>query len=148
MRKKIVGIFICMLLIVATVIPVAGIIGAGNIKIGSTSPLSRFDTYIDEISPYKIYSSPLTITATGPSDLNYVKLFYRWSKDNISWSGMNEVTILEGFESGSQNTSLWNTHQTSPLPTHVFNGIMEQLIVALIHVLWMITIQEVTMLSM
>jgi hypothetical protein len=117
MKKKIVGIFICMLLIVATVIPVAGIIGARTIKIGSNSPLSRFDTYINEISPYNIYSSPLTITATGPSDLDFVKLFYRWSKDNISWSGINEVTIFEGFESGSQNTSLWNTHQTAP-PTN------------------------------
>jgi hypothetical protein len=111
MKKKIVGIFVCMLLIVATVIPVAGIIGAGNIKIGSNSPLSRFDTYIDEISPYNIYSSSLTITATGPSDLDSVNLFYRWSRDNISWSGINEVTIYEGFESGSQNTSLWNTYQ-------------------------------------
>jgi len=114
MKKKIVGIFVCMLLIIATVIPVAGILGPGKVKTRSPSPLMimRFDTYVDEISPYNIYSSPLTITATGPSDLDYVTLYYRWSEDNTSWSGINEVTIFEGFESGSQNTSLWNTFQT------------------------------------
>jgi len=85
MKKKIVGIFVCTLLIAATVIPAAGILGAGNIKIRSTSPLMSINTYVDNISPYKIQSSPLTITATGPSDLDYIILLYRWSKDNASW---------------------------------------------------------------
>jgi len=112
MKKKIVGIFVCMLLIVATVIPAAGILGAGNKKIRSASPLMAIDTSVDEISPYNIQSSPLTIYATGPSDLDYVVLFYRWSEDNTSWSGMDVFNVFEGFESGSQNTSLWNTYQT------------------------------------
>jgi len=111
MKKKIVGIFVCVLLIVAAVIPVAGLLGAGNIKIRSTPSPMAITTYIDEISPYNQHSSPLTITATGPSDLDYVELYYRWSKDNSSWEGISEYTIFEGFESGSQNTSLWNTHQ-------------------------------------
>ena len=112
MKKKIVGIFVCTLLIVATVIPAAGILGAGNRKIRSTSPLMAINTYVNTISPYNIQSSPLTIYATGPSDLDYVILFYRWSQDNTSWSGMNVFNIFEGFESGSQNTSLWNTYQS------------------------------------
>ena len=108
MKKKIVGIFVCSLLICATVIPVAG-----NIKIGSTSPLLPIDTSVDNISPYKVPSSPLKITATGPSDLDDVALFYRWSADNISWTGIQEFSIFEGFESGTQNTDLWNTYQSS-----------------------------------
>jgi hypothetical protein len=114
MKKKILGIFVCMLLIITTVIPAAGIIGAGNIKIKSTSPpiSMRVDTYVDEISPYNIHSSPLTITATGPSDLEYVSLYYRWSKNNMSWEGLTEITIFEGFTTGNQNTELWNTHQS------------------------------------
>ena len=106
MKKKIVGIFVCSLLICATVIPVAG-----NIKIGSTSPLMVINTSVNEISPYNIPSSPLTITATGPSDLDSVTLYYRWSTDNITWSGLQEFSIFDGFESGSQNTDLWNTYQ-------------------------------------
>ncbi len=107
MKKKIVGIIVCTLLIIATVIPVTG-----NIKKGSTSPLMAINTSVDPISPYNIQSSPLVITATGPSDLDSVTLYYRWSKDNISWEGYQEISIFEGFESGSQNTSLWNTYQT------------------------------------
>ena len=105
MKKKIIGFIVCTLLIVATVIPVAG-----NIKIGSPSPL--ISTSVDQIFPYNIPSSPLIITATGPSDIDDVTLHYRWSKDNITWTGLQEFSIFEGFESGSQNTSLWNIHQT------------------------------------
>ncbi len=111
MKKKILGIFVCMLLTFATIVPVAGIPGTGNIKIGPTSPFMAIDTSVDEISPYKIPSSPLKITATGPSDLDSVTLYYRWSEDNISWDGINEFVIYDGFESGNQNTSLWNTYQ-------------------------------------
>lgn len=106
MKKKILGIFVCTLLIVATVIPVAG-----NIISESISPLFAINTSVDEISPYNMPSSPLTITATGPSDLDSVALYYRWSADNISWDGLHEFSIFEGFESGTQNTSLWNTYQ-------------------------------------
>jgi hypothetical protein len=108
MKKKIIGTFVCMLLIIATVIPVAG-----NLKIKNTSSHMAINTYVDEISPYLISSTPLIITATGPSDLNSVSLFYRWSKDNASWTGIQQYSIFEGFETSGQNTSLWNTYQTS-----------------------------------
>ena len=108
MKKKKVGIIVCMLLIVATVIPVAG-----NIKIENASPQMLINTYVDEISPYLVSSSPFMITATGPSDLNSVTLYYRWSKDNSTWTGIQQYSIFEGFETIGQNTSLWNTHQTS-----------------------------------
>ena len=112
MNKKALGIIVCSLLIFATVIPVAG-----NIKMKSIPPIFAINTSVDKISPYIIGSSPLTITATGASDLNSVTLYYRWSMDNSTWSGIQEYSIFEGFESGSQNTSLWNIHQTDP-PTN------------------------------
>ncbi len=43
------------------------------------------NTSVDSISPYELSSSPLTINATGPSDLNNVTLWYRYSSDNSSW---------------------------------------------------------------
>lgn len=109
MKKKTLGIIVCMLLILATVTPVTGIIRDKN---KSTAPLMAINTYVDEIIPYDIYYIPLTITVSGPSDLDSVELHYRWSKDNSSWSGIQEYSIFEGFESGSHNTSLWNTFQT------------------------------------
>jgi hypothetical protein len=107
MKKKIVGIIVCTLLIIATVIPVAG-----NIKKESTSPLFAINTSVDKISPYNIASSPLIITATGPSDLDSVALYYRWSEDNVSWTGFQEYSIFEGFESATHNTSLWSVYQS------------------------------------
>jgi len=95
MKKKIVRIFVCTLLITATVIPVAG-----NIKIEPTSSLMLIETSVDKISTYKIQSSPLTITATGPSDLDDVDLIYRWSDDNQSWAPMNILTF-DDFEEGN-----------------------------------------------
>ncbi|KYK32074.1 MAG: hypothetical protein AYK22_00505 [Thermoplasmatales archaeon SG8-52-3] len=107
MKKKIIGIFVCLLLIVATVIPVAG-----NIKRESTTPIFAINTSVDKISSYNVYSVPLAISVTGPSDLSEVGLYYRWSRDNETWSGVQKYSIFEGFESGTQNTSLWNTYQT------------------------------------
>ncbi|KYK25130.1 hypothetical protein AYK24_05345 [Thermoplasmatales archaeon SG8-52-4] len=107
MKKKIIGIFVCMLLIIATVIPVAG-----NLKIKYAASMA-INTYVNEISPYLVTTSPLIITATGPSDLNSVTLYYRWSKDNASWTGIQQYSIFEGFENSGQNSSLWNTYQTS-----------------------------------
>jgi hypothetical protein len=106
MNKKFVGFIVCSLLIIATVLPVAG-----NIKDESNSPSRAINTYVDIISPYNQPSNPLTMTATGPSDLNAVELHYRWSSNNITWTGENQHSIFEGFESGSQNTSLWSTFQ-------------------------------------
>jgi len=74
----------------------------------TTQPIS---TSVDTIIPYGITSPKKNITATGDSDLNNVKLFYRWSSDNVSW-GKIPVSIFDGFESGSMNTSLWNTYQS------------------------------------
>ena len=109
MKNKILGIFICTLLIIATVLPVAG-----NIEIGSISPLELIDTSVDTISPYIISSSPLIITVTGPSDLDEVTLYYRWSSDNISWEiGCIPISIFEDFESGGMNTSLWDVYSST-----------------------------------
>ena len=95
MKKKVLGIFICTLLIFATVIPVAG-----TMKTGSTSPLAPINTSVDTISPYNIPSSPLIITATGPSDLDDVTLYYRWSDDNQSWEPWTILTF-DDFDEGN-----------------------------------------------
>jgi hypothetical protein len=105
MEKKILGIFIFTLLIVGTVMPVTG-----NLQKKPVSPI--ISTSVDKISPYNIPSSNILITATGPSDLDAVTLYYRWSKDNITWTGLQKYSIFEDFESGSQNTSLWNIYQS------------------------------------
>ena len=88
-----------------------------NDTIDNTSTIFYFttepiDTSVDGIVPYTVTSSPKTLTATGSSDLDNVKLFYRWSSDNVSW-GTKTISIFEGFESGSQNTSLWGLYQTA-----------------------------------
>jgi len=88
MNKKIPGIFVCTILIVISVIPVTGITYKKPV-----SPL--ISTSVDKISPYYVPTSTLEITATGPSDLDDVTLYYRWSKDNITW-GENAVTYETG----------------------------------------------------
>ncbi|UCF50211.1 MAG: DUF2341 domain-containing protein, partial [Thermoplasmatales archaeon] len=53
----------------------------------------NISTSVNTISPYTITLSPLTITATGPSDLDNITLWYRWSNDNSSWDGgINDET--------------------------------------------------------
>jgi len=44
-------------------------------------------TAVDEISPYIQISSPLTLNASGSSDLDNVTLWYRYSSDNSTWEG-------------------------------------------------------------
>ena len=63
MKKKKVGIIVCMLLIVATVIPVAG-----NIKIENASPQMLINTYVDEISPYLVSECKLEIFSKFKED--------------------------------------------------------------------------------
>ena len=119
MKMKIAGIFICTLLIIASVVPVAG-----NIKTGSTSPLAPINTSVDTISPYNIPSSSLIITATGPSDLDDVTLYYRWSIDNSSWETEGvPISIFEGFESGDMNTSLWDVYSSTTYGENEVNNI-------------------------
>jgi hypothetical protein len=54
------------------------------------------NTSVDEITPYEQTESPLIITATGPSDLSNVSLFYKYSADNTTRlyaTAMNEVSV-------------------------------------------------------
>ena len=94
MKKKIAGIFVCMLLLVATIIPVAG-----NIKKESIEPLLAINTSVDKISPYNNPNYPLKINATGPSDLDEVILYYRWSTNNQTWEPFDILTF-DDFEQG------------------------------------------------
>ena len=116
MKKKIVGIFVCSLLICATVIPVAG-----NIKIGSTSPLMSINTSVDTISPYNTPSSPLIITATGPSDLDNVTLYYRWSSDNQSW-GEEAITYETGIIENVNGWTIVNLDNSYINPVVIVTG--------------------------
>ncbi len=71
-------------------------------------------TSVDNIDPYNQSTFSLIINSTGNSDLDNVTLYYRWSEDNRSWDvDYQEISIFEGFESGTQNTSLWSTYQTA-----------------------------------
>ena len=65
----------------------------------TTLPLA---TSVNPISPYEVKIVPLTINATGQSDLNNVSLYYRWSNNNFT---ENQWTILtyDDFESGFGN---------------------------------------------
>ncbi len=98
MKKKILGIIICTLLLAVTVVPVTGDIQKKPIFLS-------ISTSVDEISPYNVPTSTVEITATGPSDLDGVTLYYRWSQDNITW-GDNAVTYETGVV---DNVNGWTT---------------------------------------
>jgi len=52
-------------------------------------------TSVNNIIPYEIPFSPLTITASGDSQLDDVTLYYRWSGDNTSWEDSSgDITWL------------------------------------------------------
>jgi hypothetical protein len=74
----------------------------------TTNPIN---TSVDTIIPYVVDTPPTTITATNYTPADNVTLYYRWSRDNSTW-GYHPMSIFEGFETGTQNTSLWNTYQT------------------------------------
>ena len=64
-----------------------------NILNGEEIPILQDEiTSVDKISPYQILSSPITINVTGNSQLDGVKLYYRWSDDNTSWGSESEST--------------------------------------------------------
>ena len=93
-------IFVCTLLLSATLTP-----ATDKLKTEESSPIDRIDTSIDKITPYNTPSSPITITATGANDLDEVSLYYRWSKDNITW-GDNAVKYETGI---IENVNGWTT---------------------------------------
>jgi len=72
------------------------------------------DTSVDTIIPYDQSTFLLTVNSTGISDLDNVSLYYRWSEDNRSWGvGIQNISIYEGFESGSMNSSLWDVYSST-----------------------------------
>ena len=116
MKKKIVVIFILMLLIAAMVIP-----ASGNFKNRSSSPLFSINTSVDKITPYNIPSSPLTITATGASDLDSVTLYYRWSSDNLSW-GPEAITYETGIIENVNGWTMVNLDNSYINPVVIVTG--------------------------
>jgi hypothetical protein len=79
----------------------------GTLQEASYIPPS-LDTSVDSITPYEQSSSPLSLTATGDSDLDNVSLYYRWSNDNSSWGHSGETeynTIIVNTSSASENTA-------------------------------------------
>jgi len=50
------------------------------------------NTSVDEIIPYEQTESPLNVTATGPSDLSNVTLYYRYGTDDSSRLYATEIT--------------------------------------------------------
>ena len=78
-------------------------------------PLLINNTYVNPIIPYYQDSSPADITATGPSDLDSVSLYYRWSPDNQTWDNnsnvIDPITVdnTSSSQGGSVSTVSW-TH--------------------------------------
>jgi len=65
--------------------------GSSNVSKWFYFTTEPINTSVDPITPYEVTTSPLTINATGPSNLYNVTLWYRYSDDNSSW------TIPEGW---------------------------------------------------
>ena len=64
-------------------------------------------TSVDTIIPYIASSSPINVTATGPSELEKVTLYYRWSEDNSTWDcGLGEVNPITIDSTSSSQSSL------------------------------------------
>ena len=59
--------------------------GSSNISEWFYFTTDVINTTINPISPYEIITTPLTITATGPSNIDNITLWYRYSTDNSSW---------------------------------------------------------------
>jgi hypothetical protein len=71
-----------------------------SLTIGS----EEIGTSVDTISPYNVTYSPLAITATGNSNLDYVTLWYRWSNNNFTGDQWTTLTY-DDFEDGFGNYS-------------------------------------------
>ncbi len=61
------------------------------------------ETSIDKITPYIVTSSILNISATGPSDMDNITLYYRWSEHNFTeWDALTYDDFEGvGFEWGN-----------------------------------------------
>ncbi len=59
--------------------------GSSNISQWFYFTTEEINTSINSIIPYEIITTPLTITAAGPSNLDNITLWYRYSTDNLSW---------------------------------------------------------------
>jgi FlaG/FlaF family flagellin (archaellin) len=76
---------------------------------------TSWTTLIDTISPYMETIAPLSITATGSSNLDNISLFYRWSDDNSSWGHSGETeynTIIVDTSSASENSAQEYTYDS------------------------------------
>jgi len=72
------------------------------------------DTSVDTISPYQVTSSAVSVSATGPSSLDNVTLWYRYSTDNSTW----EVSIQNWWNSSwnyRKQLNITNNNQTQVL---------------------------------
>jgi len=84
-----------------------------NIITGEEIPILQDGvTSVNKILPYEKTYSPITINATGTSQLDGVTLYYRWSVDNSSWEDgtgdiqwSSELLTNPGFETG--DTTGW-----------------------------------------
>ncbi len=90
---------------------------AVNDSIDNTSVIYYFttqliETSVNQISPYILYKTPETITASDNSDLDNVTLYYRWSNNNFSW-----VTLTyDDFEAG------WGNYTDGGADCYLYTG--------------------------
>jgi FlaG/FlaF family flagellin (archaellin) len=93
------------------------IVMMGVLQVGETTTIPSLATSVGTISPYSQTSSPLTVRATGNSDLDTVTLYYRWSDDNwtVDWITLTYDDFEEGFgnySDGGGDCSLYTSGDT------------------------------------
>ncbi len=83
------------------------------------------ETNINDIVSNNIYSSPLELSANGDSNLDSVKLMYRYSSDNVNWihqenKKIGEIRKINDVNDEWTKINFWNTY-VSPVIVSTYN---------------------------
>ena len=103
-----------------------GIVWTNETYYFTTAPIN---TSVDTISPYIIENiDPLSLSATGPSDLDEVTLFYRWSDDNVSWGHSGEtvydIPAFDSFATETENAGTTSMSWSHTVGSGLSNSIL------------------------
>jgi hypothetical protein len=96
---------ILSVIVILIVVSFGGIISKNQAMGAKTE--KAIETSVNQIIPYNQTTSPIHIDVTGPSDLDNVTLYYRYSPDNISWELRGTLSSVEHncTRMSSENTS-------------------------------------------
>ncbi|UCF12611.1 MAG: DUF2341 domain-containing protein [Thermoplasmatales archaeon] len=82
------------------------------------------NTSVNTITPYEVITAPLTITATNNTPTDNVTLYYRWSKDNITWSPTYDTITIDNTASETDNTGATSMNWTHTVSSGLNNSIL------------------------